>query len=275
MRGRVHSPEDGGSAVFASSASHSQVDEAQDTQLSSAVDHAMAGSSVVNALDDYSFTLWCSKRTRIVLPCISLASRLRLQAWLDSSWTTLFFLLLTIYSLFIIDTLQLAMDADAEQPIFWSLLGVVVAFSVELVRAAQKLPRSSRPVFNTKRRHGPASPGQDFSCPSFGGKVLCANGCVMIPPCVRSYRLDTLATVSIALSIPFSQLIERNCNEVDSTSLAFAQAGRTVRLVRQGGRALRVLRVLRIVQLFRFFRWIAVSFSVPSRPRLTHVLHPQ
>jgi len=71
--------------------------------------------------------------------------------------------------------------------------------------------------------------------------------------------LDTLATVSIAMSIPFSQLLERNCAELDSTSLAFAQAGRTVRLVRQGGRALRVLRVLRIVQLFRFFRWIAVS----------------
>jgi len=138
VRGQVPSPEDGGSAVFASSASHSQVDEAQDKELSSAVDQAMSGSAIVNALDDYSFRLWCSSKTYVVLPCISLASRLRLQAFLDSTWTTLFFLLLTIYSLFIIDTMQLAMDADAEKPIFWSLLAVVVAFSAELVGNARR-----------------------------------------------------------------------------------------------------------------------------------------
>ncbi len=137
-----HSHNERGSAVFASTTSNSQADDAQDTELSSAVDQAMTGSAVINALDDYSFKLWCTSKTRVVLPCISLATRLRLQSFLDNTWTTLFFLLLTIYSLFIIDTMQLAMDADAERPVFWTLLGVVVAFSMELVRASvmQKLP---------------------------------------------------------------------------------------------------------------------------------------
>jgi hypothetical protein len=99
----------------------------------------MTGSALVNALDDYSFKLWCSKRVIIFLPCITLATRLRLQAGLDHSLVTLSFLLLTVYSLFIIDTMQLSMDSDAEPVVFWSLLGVVVAFAVELVCHSQKL----------------------------------------------------------------------------------------------------------------------------------------
>ena len=123
-------------------------DSEGDDALSAAVDTAMATGSEVNALDDYSVGLVCCSRRFVILPCVPLGTRLRWQSILEHTSITLLMLMLTIYSLFTIDVMQLTMDASAERPVYVSLLVVVAAFAIELVSSARSFGN-----FRGCRRH--------------------------------------------------------------------------------------------------------------------------
>jgi len=75
------------------------------------------------------------------------------------------------------------------------------------------------------------------------------------------WGLDLVATVSIAIAIPYEDMFEADdgtgagcgAESVVESNDFVTQAGRTLRLVRQGGRALRVVRALRLVALVKAF----------------------
>lgn len=94
--------------------------------------------------------------------------------------------------------------------------------------------------------------------------------------------LDLVATVSIAIAIPYGDLFEGGgggdcgAESVVESNDFVTQAGRTLRLVRQGGRALRVVRALRLVALVKAFgvvtQWCRPNAEEEKEQRLDEAM---
>lgn len=166
-----------------------------------------------------------------VFPCIALRTRASIRQVLDSKIVVYFFMLMTLYTLYIMDIRTLHMPPEYDRGIDWSLVAVTLTYCVEFMAAS------------IARFH-------------YAGSFF--------------FWLDAVATISIAVAVPWSDAqAEQSCSGAGNTSLILTQTGRTVRLVRQGGRALRILRVIRVAQVARFFK-ILVQMLRGEPPEEVH-----